>query len=50
MPGWWATDGHRRCAWNGPSNRGTWLDTAYSNRTLVTRVSPVRGWLRRSGP
>lgn len=40
VPRWWANDGGAWVLRDGAADPEAWMDTAYSNRTLVTRVGP----------
>ncbi|MFI1205113.1 protein-L-isoaspartate(D-aspartate) O-methyltransferase [Streptomyces sp. BHT-5-2] len=41
VPRWWANDGGRWMLQDGPADPEAWMQAAYSNRTLVTRVGPL---------
>ncbi|MFD9562511.1 protein-L-isoaspartate(D-aspartate) O-methyltransferase [Streptomyces sp. NPDC059994] len=41
VPRWWANDGGRWVLRDGPSDPEAWVQAAYSDRTLVTRVGPL---------
>ncbi|MFD5733866.1 protein-L-isoaspartate(D-aspartate) O-methyltransferase [Streptomyces sioyaensis] len=41
VPRWWANEGGRWTLRNGPAAPEPWMQAAYTDRTLVTRVGPL---------
>ncbi|MEU3862979.1 protein-L-isoaspartate(D-aspartate) O-methyltransferase [Streptomyces sp. NPDC028722] len=40
VPNWWERDTEGRVARHGPDDPGAWLEAAYRNQSLVTRIGP----------
>ncbi|MEU5302205.1 methyltransferase domain-containing protein [Streptomyces noursei] len=41
VPRWWANEGDRWVLRDGPADPEAWMQAAYRNRTVVTRVGPL---------